>query len=179
MFSAVKRVSSILAFGIAGLADLALCEQVENPIKLRLNSDIIKTLFHKGDQRILEAFQELKVTSGEEEEPTFAGIDFSVTTSGDIPMEDYDFDVLIHEESEPDFMGFRGKNLRVVGSGSLPDDSKFDFTVPIEFVQMEFEWVDEDAKEIIDINPNAKRPKFKDMIMEIGSPAFAEGFGGD
>ena len=135
----------MLTFGMAGLTNLALCEQVDNPVKLRINSDIIKTLFHKGDQRILDAFQDIKVSPGEEEGAVFGDLDFSVDTPPGVSRDDYNFDVLIQDEKEPDFLGFRGADLLVSGSGSLADESVFSFTVPIDKVEMELEWVPEDA----------------------------------
>ena len=145
MFGQISRVTSMLAFGLAGLSDFVMGDQVQDPVRLRLNSDIITTLFHKGDQRILDAFQDIKVSPGEEEGAVFGDLDFSVDTPPGVSRDDYNFDVLIQDEKEPDFLGFRGADLLVSGSGSLADESVFSFTVPIDKVEMELEWVPEDA----------------------------------
>ena len=80
----------MLAFGLAGLTDLAMGEQVENPIRVRMNSDIITTLFKKGDQRIIDAFQDI-VVSGSEEDQLPGDLSFYVDTKEGIEREDYDF----------------------------------------------------------------------------------------
>ena len=69
MSLSVKRVSSLLAFGLAAFDNLiAVAEQVQHPMRLMLNSDVLRTLFHKGDQRMLEAFSDLKLSVEEKSE---------------------------------------------------------------------------------------------------------------
>ena len=55
MALSVKRVTQMLTFGLAAIPS-AMADQVQNPLRLMLNSDVLMTLFAKGDQRILEAF---------------------------------------------------------------------------------------------------------------------------
>jgi len=62
MALSVKRVASILTFGLAAFENLVQAEQTQRPLRLMLNSDVLTTLFNKGDQRMLEAFSDLPIT---------------------------------------------------------------------------------------------------------------------
>ena len=82
MAFSVKRVASILTFGLAGFENLVWAEQTQRPLRLMLNSDVLTTLFNKGDQRMLEAFSDLPITIEDKSEtcPEISGATFSVTT---------------------------------------------------------------------------------------------------
>ena len=41
----------------------AHADPVREPVRLRINSDLLKTVFHSGDQRILDVFADLNVVS--------------------------------------------------------------------------------------------------------------------
>ena len=143
----------MLAFGLAGLTDLCYGAQVQDPVRLRMNSDIITTLFHKGDQRILDAFNDIKAPAGDED--LVSGLQFSIETPEGIERDAFDFQVSLYNDPE-DFLGFKTTELRVVGKGTLPGDSSdFTFEVPIDLISMEVEWIAEDAAEILKVNPKA------------------------
>lgn len=91
MFGQISRVTSMLAFGLAGLSDFVMGDQVQDPVRLRLNSDIITTLFHKGDQRILDAFQDITSQASEDGESLLGELTFAVDTNEGVSRDDYDF----------------------------------------------------------------------------------------
>ena len=99
-----KRVTSMVAFGMAALCDkFALADQVQHPLRLQMNSDVLRTLFHKGDQRMLEAFTDLKLSLQEKSEncPELSSAVFSLTTREGIDIDSYDFDLQMD-----DWIGF-------------------------------------------------------------------------
>ena len=50
MMESSKRVTTMMAFAIAALFDsFAMADQVQYPLRLQMNSDVLQTLFHKGD----------------------------------------------------------------------------------------------------------------------------------
>ena len=69
----------------------------------------------------------------------------------------------MYPEDEEEFLGFRGLDLRVIGTGKTKDESDFTFEVPIDLVQMEIEWVQEDTEKIVEFNAKAQKPNFKEV----------------
>ena len=125
MALSIKRVTSLVAFGMAALNDnFAMAEQVQNPLRLMFNTDVLRTLFAKGDQRMLEAFVDLKITLEEPSEscPDFTNTVFSIVPNEGIEKADYDFDISIKDEGK-DYMGFEGKDLRMVGKSMFGEDT--------------------------------------------------------
>lgn len=96
-------------------ATMLVCSQadpIKEPARLRLNSDLLKTVFHSGDQRILDVFSNLEPyweVSGNLEE--FKG---SLTTVEGMDPESYNFDLYLNDP-EKQFLGFEGSNLRFIG----------------------------------------------------------------
>jgi hypothetical protein len=79
-------------------ATMLVCTQadpIKEPARLRLNSDLLKTVFHSGDQRILDVFSDLQ-PYGE-----ISGVlqDYSckLTTREGIDLENYNFDLFLND----------------------------------------------------------------------------------
>ena len=50
MSFSIKRVTSLVAVGMMAVMDnFAAAEMVEMPLRLMVNSEVLRTLFHKGD----------------------------------------------------------------------------------------------------------------------------------
>lgn len=130
---------------------------------------------------MLDGFQDIRVAASEEDEGAspVAEITFGLDTPAGTERDDYDFEVKMYDEDEPDFLGFKGHGLRVLGTGKLADETEFSFELPIETVAMATEWVVEDQQEILEINPKATRPQFKEVEVDFGAAIFGEGFTGD
>ena len=44
---------------VVSMVQVCWADMIESPARLRVNSDLIKSIFHSGDQRILENFNNL------------------------------------------------------------------------------------------------------------------------
>ena len=102
MFTPKNRVIQILSFGIAALmSNVALAAQSNSPIRLKIDTKVLRTLFHKNDQLILDAFQDLEINKESEPDercPTFKSSQFSLVTDRYVNREDYDLDLSIYEK---------------------------------------------------------------------------------
>ena len=191
-FSTAKRVTSLLTFGLAALSadNLVKADQVENPLRLKFNSDVLKALFHKGDQRMLDVLQDLTIGPTDKEPeyaeafqanfaqcPTFKSGVYSVTVEEGQSKHDFDFDVSFGGEDQ--FMGFEGRGLRAIGQATFESDDgslrELSFSGPITKFKLETEFVAEDNKDIIEINKRATKPTVKDFSIDIGQLVFEGG----
>ena len=138
-----------------------------------LNSDVLSTLFAKGDQRMLEAFSGLKLSVEEKSEkcPTFESAVFSLIPNEGIDPETYDFDVSLNDP-EKGYLGFEGKDLRITGTASFGEGKEVTFVAPIDKLKLEAEFVPEDSKEVLEINKKAKKPALKEFELEVGTVVF-------
>ena len=60
VLSLARVKSAALTFGlIAFTHNVVEAAQVRRPLRVKINTDVLKTLFHKGDQRVLDAFADL------------------------------------------------------------------------------------------------------------------------
>jgi hypothetical protein len=163
MALSVKRAAQVLTFGLAALSDsLVEAEQTQRPLRMMLNSDVLTTLFNKGDQRMLEAFSDLSIAVDEPSQtcPTLTGGSFKLTTNEGVVLEDYDFDVSIND-AEKGYLGFEGKDLRVTGTATLGEGNDVAFSAPIDKLRLEIEYVPEDNTDVLEINKNAEKPTIK------------------
>ena len=137
----------------AMMIGFASADPIKDPARMRINSNILTTVFHKGDQRILDVFDNLSVgrvdSTDEPGYPDFALDDMvvSLKTAEGIDTEEYDFKISLNDEALG-FLGFQGDNLRVLGSASY-DGVSFNFEAPVSAMRLVVELVedeDEDAK---------------------------------
>ena len=49
MSFSIKRVTGLLTCGLAALSNLALAEQTDHPIKLKVASEVFLKMFRSGD----------------------------------------------------------------------------------------------------------------------------------
>ena len=161
-----KRVTSMVMFSMAAMIDrFALADQVQHPLRLQMNSDVLATLFHKGDQRMLDAFTDLKLTPTEKDEacPDLISATYSLTTQEGVNINDYDFDL-----SLDDWLGFGATDLRLTGTATFDGDREVSFNAPVELFRLEAEFVPEDNNEVLQINPKALKPTVKDFVFNLG-----------
>ena len=156
MALSVKRVTSLLTFGLAALTNTAAADQSMNPLRMKINSEVLNTLFWKGDQRMLEAFSDLSIARQDDDSscPAFTSATYKLTTADGVDVDTYDFDVSINDESKGGYLGFEGPNLRVTGTAAFGDEH-ISFEAPVDLLRMEAEFVQEDNKDIIEINSKA------------------------
>ena len=94
-----------------------------------LNSDVLTTLFNKGDQRMLDAFADLKITPEAKSEqcPDFSSATFSVIPNEGVDFETYDFDVSLNDPAKGGYLGFEGKDLRLKGTATFGEGHEVSF----------------------------------------------------
>lgn len=176
MALSVKRVTSLLTFGLAALTNTAVADQVQNPLRVKINSSVLETLFHKGDQRMFEAFTDLSLSREEEDStcPDLSSATYKLTVADGIELNAYDFDVSINDESKGGYLGFEGPNLRVMGTAAFGEEH-ISFEAPVDLFRMEAEFIDEDNKDITDINKKAQKPSVKEFTFNLGQVTSTDG----
>lgn len=167
----IKRVTGMLMFGLAAVSDLATADQLKPPVRLNISSELVTMLFHRGDQRMLDTFTDVPV-------PDVANLlddcRFSLKTSEGVAQDSYDFDFSINDPDKG-FMGFQATDLRVVGSANIRD-THFGFEAPCKLLRVEVGLEAEDVEEILQVNPNAKKPAVTDFKIEVGEVTLGDDF---
>ena len=164
MTSYAKRVSALLAFGLAALTEPVVAAQTRNPLRVQLNSDVFRLLFSRGDQRMLDAFKDVELDVGGDEECLLGATTISIDVAEGVNVEDYDFTVSLNEH---DYLGFEGKDLRVVGSSTLGEQA-VTFEAPLDKLRLSVEFVAESDEDVLAINANAERPSVEEFAVELG-----------
>lgn len=134
-----------------------------------MNSDVLRTLFHKGDQRMLEAFTDLTLSLTEKSEtcPELDSAKFSLTTREGIEIDTYDFKLSMDE-----WLGFEATDLRLIGTAKLGDDRETKFTAPVDLFKMEAEFIPEDNEDVLTINAKAQKPTVKEFTFDVSEITF-------
>lgn len=147
----------------------------EAPLRLQLNADIIRQVFHKGDQRLLDSFSNLAlddiVLPGEG--LIVSDLRATMTTADNSAIDAYDF-MLAFNDGEHDFLGFQGENLKFTGTGKI-GDTPFTWEAPVDVFKLEVEMVKDFNEEILKYNENAVMPEVKQFSAKIGDLIFTEG----
>ena len=137
---------------------------IESPARLRVNSDLIKSIFHSGDQRILENFNNL--TFSQEDQP------LQSLTAKILPklvdLDSYDFTVSLKDPIYQNFFGIMGKDLQVTGQATTAEGA-FDFEADIESFVVEVKEQQETSEKILEFNKNAKTFVPSDLKLQLGS----------
>ena len=140
------------------------------------NTEVLKTLFHKGDQRMLDVLADIEGKPDEVNEkcPDFKSMKYSIVVNEGIAIEDYDFNVSLGEGSD-EYTGFEARDLRVVGTAAFGDDEReVPFTAPVDTLRMSMEFVPEDNPDVVMINKKATKPTVKEFSFEVGTVAFED-----
>lgn len=108
---------------------------IESPLRIRLNSDLLKTMFNKNDDQLLELFRNVSLQPSEAaEEGSNLNIK-EVLVSLETDAEKFDFDISLDEST---FFGVESKELKLVGKVTaqrtdvVADEFTLNFAVPIE-----------------------------------------------
>jgi hypothetical protein len=81
----------------------SMADPIREPARLRLNADLLKTVFHSGDQRILDVFTDLQL----QPEAQLEELTGSLMTVEGVDAETYDFDLYLNDPDKQ-FLGFGG-----------------------------------------------------------------------
>lgn len=92
---------------------------------MRVSPSLIQTIFHSGDQQILDNFQTLH---SQPEDTLQLTINMKPKL---VDTENYDFVMSMHDPANDGFYGFIGKDLQISGTATTTDGSSFDFTAEI------------------------------------------------
>ena len=110
MAQSIRRLGSLLAISAVTFNSLLVeADQVQHPVRFRINPDVLRTLFARGDQRMLDAFANLKLSVDEKNErcPDFSSAVFSMTVNEDVDLDTYDFDVSIKDADKDEILIWR------------------------------------------------------------------------
>jgi len=164
------------ALAIVALIQSVQADMLMPPVRMRINTDLIRTIFNKGDQRILKNFEDISLPdvtdeSGEgENAPTttlFSDLKVSLTPT-DGEYDNFDFKIALNDP-EFGYLGLHGDNLVLKGSGKSQDGTDFTFKAPVDVLKMELEKLPEDDEAVVKFNPHATKVDIKQFELEIGS----------
>jgi hypothetical protein len=117
---------------LACFAALVYADPVMDAVRVRMNSDLVRTVFHSGDSHILDLFDAILVPSHSE-----LGLEDMVTAVipvDEILPENYHFDLDFSEGSADSKkhlkLSFDGNNLQIVGDGQYKNQ-EFIFHAPV------------------------------------------------
>ncbi len=93
----------------------------ESPLRLRINAELIKSVFRKHDQELLELFKDIKLGDYHSGDDHLIK-DLSVTFLPSLVSKD-DYDNYISMNKE-EFLGIESRDIKLVGSGSILHENK-------------------------------------------------------
>lgn len=119
----------------------ALAEILAEPVRMRVSSELIERIFHKGDQQMLQNFQGLELDDILDGETTVVS-DLRASLEPElIDEEAYDF-VASLNHPEHGYLGLHGDGLKVTGEGQA-DGNAFTFESTVSLLKMEMDKVAE------------------------------------
>ena len=121
-----------LVYGLAGLTRVD-AKAVQNPVRARVNTEVIAQIFHKRDQEAVNVFQDQDLMT-EGEESAFSELTASIKPVDTIPFDDFDFDLHIEKE----YMGAESDKLVYHGAGKK-GESAFTFSGPIPLLKLQYD----------------------------------------
>ncbi len=132
---------------------------------MRVNADLIKQIFHTGDQKILDSFKDLSIAEPVNIDETngFTNLTASINPKS-VKTEDYDFLVSFKDPSNNNFFGIEGKDLQVSGVVTNLDGSIYDYTADIVKLTLGISENAETDIKILKSNPKAKKLQPDDFI---------------
>ena len=92
---------------------------------------------------------------------------YSMVPNENIDLESYDFDLSFNDKDKG-YLGFEGKDLRLVGELTLNKTESLGFTAPIEHFRFELDMVPDTNNEITVVNWKAVMPVLKEFKFEVG-----------
>jgi hypothetical protein len=132
------------------LFDLAVSTPSDSPLKIKINSDLIKTVIHKRDEEFLDLFKDMSLGDfnldvlEESEELRLKQMNVSfLPMQGE--MHEYDHYVSLNQD---DFIGIECRNLKFKGTGVLYhgdvklNGESFEYEGPVDKLRLTFEFRD-------------------------------------
>lgn len=158
----MKRANFALA--IVTFIQTVSADMLMAPVRMRINTDLIRTIFKKGDQRMLTNFEEISLPDVTDEsgegENTLTNTLFSDLVVSLVPadglLDNFDFKIAMNEP-ELGYLGLQGDELVLKGVGKSQDGTEFTFKAPVDILKMEIEKLPEDDEAVIKFNPHATK----------------------
>jgi hypothetical protein len=110
MMRLVKATALLLT--TLSLVSLVSSAPIESPLRVRLNTDLLKNMFNQNDEQLLEIFRNVSLHGSELEETSNLRIK-EVLVSLETASEKFDFDVSLDEKT---FFGIESKEIKLVGT---------------------------------------------------------------
>lgn len=102
---------------------------VQSPFQGRINTDLLRTVFHKRDQEVLNVVKDMKFISNAQ----FTDVTASIIPAKDINFDDFDFDLHLQK----DYMGAESKKLVYEGAGKY-NGADFTFSGPVNMLKLQY-----------------------------------------
>lgn len=124
----MKFISSILI----GVLSLTRAEEVTStpPLKLRVNTDVIRNMFYSRDQDVFKSFTDVSINTDEGSKLSDLVVSLSPKTG---EVKDFNFNLSIAKDN----MGASSTNIKYHGSGKL-DGAEFTFSGLINEANMKY-----------------------------------------
>ena len=111
--------------------DAVNADAAQPPLRMRVNTDLLKNLVHLRDQEFFQVFANI---DSENVKAPLGSLNWTVgPKSGSV--DDFDFDVNMSKE---DF-GISSDNMKVTGKGTLADGAEFTFSAPFKAAKLSYE----------------------------------------
>ena len=111
-------------------------ESLTPPLKLRINSEVLRNVIHRRDQELLRMLTDISLTPGSGEEASQNRLDdlkASIVVQDGIKHDDFDLDL----HMDKDYFGAETSQLQYKGSGSL-FGKEFTFSGPVELMKLKY-----------------------------------------
>lgn len=124
----------VIAALIAIQQSSVLADQIMAPARMRINTDLIQTIFHTGDQRILTMFEDMHLAEPVEnasdkdgQEPWGLKEMTATVKPKHSSLDEYDFILSMKDPAQDNFFGIIGNGLWVHGNATTLHGNEFSF----------------------------------------------------
>ena len=130
---------------------------LHNPLRIRVNSELIRNVFHKRDQDILKIVRDLELGSYAIGDASIQNLQVSFEPNNGL-NEEFDYKLSLDQEQ---YIGIESNNIKIKGKGKIthPGSEGEEFTIegPVSDFRVAFQIDQKDTNAA----PNAKKIIFK------------------
>jgi hypothetical protein len=115
-------------------------KMLKNPLRIRINTELISNVFHKKDQDLLRLLQDVPLGDYSLGDNQIKGLKISFEPSTGL-IEDFDYKLSLNQDN---FLGIESDKLKFKGTGQIShggSESGEDFTIegPVDNIRLSFE----------------------------------------
>jgi hypothetical protein len=150
-------------------------KMLHNPLRVRVNSELIKSVFHKKDQDILNVLKDIELGTYSLGDSSIKGLQVSFEPlSGNV--EDFDYKLSLDQSK---FLGIESDNIKIRGSGQIVhagQETAEPFTVegPASAFRVHFQVGQEEGEKKIEFKGIDLSFSNEQLKIESSSPVFGE-----